>query len=533
MMPETGPSDRLSTVVDALMVFLTDRQINAEKINGISALCEELRRDLDLDSRMVLSERIEREAPSNDTIRLRSVLFLLTGDLYHYERILHYLMLGGDSADPAVLHFVHWCIMRQLFLGVAHGEKQASFVPCDLFRYYTALVRQVARRWGLAPAAAPLRDGPIRRVAVVTNQFTNQGHQPTRDCFDFAARLQDDFGLDVAIVNVNCLPSRVESVFIPPMVAEVAADLEGVFALKMFGRQVKVASFTEPAFSRSKLSVIVETIDGYDPDLIVSFGGSNIIADLFADAAARPVVSIPTSSGITLSLAPIVLGYEEEDHTRSISPLYRAPFARRFRPFTFGFTPPPSDGVRVETGFADGTALFVVVGTRLDKEVQSEMLALFDEILDRCPDAALVFAGEVRDLPNRLAPLRNRERMRCLGHVPDIRALYGRCRVFLNPPRQGGGGGTAYALAEGVPVVAYGWGDGASVSGPDFCVADRDAYLERAVTLATDADVHAAAAATARARFAVIGDRRRCVERLLDYGEEARALLRAERAGTN
>lgn len=532
-MPETGPSDRLSAAADALLAFLTDRQFNAEKINSFSQLCEELRRDLDLDSRLALAERIERQAPPNDTIRLRSVLFVLTGDLYHYERILHYLLLGGDSADPAVLHFVHWCMMRQLFLGMAQGEKQASFVPCDLFRYYTALVRQVARRWGLTPALAPLRDGPIRRVALVTNQFTNQGHQPTRDCFDFAARLQDDFGLDVAIINVNCLPNRVESVFIPPMVAEMATDLEGVFALKMFGRQVKVASFTEPAFSQSKLSVIVESIGGYDPDLIVAFGGSNIVSDLFADAGARPVVSIPTSSGITLSLAPIVLGYEEEDHTRSIPALYRAPFARRFRPFTFGFTLPPSNGMPVETGFPDGTALFVVVGTRLDKEVQAEMLELFDAILDRCPGAALVFAGEVRDLPNRLAPFRNRERMRCLGHVPDIRALYGRCRVFLNPPRQGGGGGAAYALAEGVPVVTYGWGDGASVSGPDFCVADRDAYLERAVTLATDTGAHAAAVAAAKARFGMVGDRRRCVERLLAYGEEARALLRTERAGTN
>lgn len=532
-MPETGPSDRLSAAADALMVFLTDRQFHADRINRFTALCEELRRDLDLDSRLALADRLEREAPSNDTIRLRSVLFLLTGDLYHYERILHYLILGGDSADPVVLHSVHWCMMRQLFLGMAHGEKQASFVACDLFRYYTAMVRQLARRWELTPAAAPLRDGPIRRVAVVTNQFTNQGHQPTRDCFDFAARMQDEFGLDVAIINVNGLPNRVESVFIPPMVADMATNLEGVFALRMFGRQVKVASFTEPAFSRSKLAVIVETIDGYDPDLIVSFGGSNIVADLFADAGARPVVSIPTSSGITLSLAPIVLGYEEEDHTRSIPALYRAPFARRFRPFTFGFTPPPSDGVRVETGFPHGTALFVVVGNRLANEVNAEMLALFDEILDRCPGAALVFAGEVRDLPKRLAPLRNVERMRCLGHVPDIRALYGRCRVFLNPPRQGGGGSAAYALAEGVPVVTYGWGDGASVSGPDFCVADAGAYLERAVTLATDAAAHAAAAVAAKNRFTVIGDRRRCVERLLAYGEEAREILRAERAGTN
>ncbi len=532
-MPETVQSDRVTAAAAAMMVYLTDRQFDAEKINRFTALCEEIRRDLDLDSRLALAERLEREAPSNDNVRLRSVLFLLTGDLYHYERILHYLILGGDSADPAALHYTHWCMSRQLFLGAAGGDKLASFVPCDQFRFYTAMVRQIARRWGLTPPRATLRDGPIRRVAVVTNQFTNQGHQPTRDCFDFAARMQDEFGLDVAIINVNGLPGRVESVFIPPMVAEVAADLEGVYALRMFGRQVKVASFTQPAFSQDKLRVIVEAIDGYDPDLIVSFGGSNIVADLFADSGARPVVALPTSSGITLSLAPIVLGFEERDHTLSIPALYRGPFARRFRPFTFGYTLPPSDGVRVNTGFADGTPLFAVVGTRLDQEVTGEVLSLLDDILDRCPDAGLVFAGEVRDLPARLAPLRNGQRMRCLGHVLDIRALYGLCRVFLNPPRQGGGGGAAFALAEGVPVVTYGWGDGAVVSGPEFCVSGRDAFVERAVTLATDAAAHAAAGAAAKARFIEIGDRNRCVERLIAYGEEARTLLRAERAGAN
>jgi glycosyltransferase involved in cell wall biosynthesis len=532
-MPETVPSDRVTAAAAALTVYLTDRQFDADKLNRFTALCDEIRRSLDLDSRIDLAERLERAVPTTDTIRLRSVLFQLTGDLYHFERILHYMILGGDSADPAALHYTHWCISRQLFLGAASGEKLSTFVACDLFRYYTVMVRQIARRWGLTPSRAALRDGPIRRVAVVTNQFTNQGHQPTRDCFDFAARMQDEFGLDVAIINVNGLPCRVENVFIPPMVADVAADLEGVYALRMFGRQVKVASFTEPAFSQDKLRVIVEAIDGYDPDLIVAFGGSNIVADLFADADARPVVAIPTTSGITVSLAHIVLGYEENDHTRAIPALYRAPFARRFRPFTFGFTPPPSDGTRVETGFPDGTFLFAVVGNRLDLEVSAETLELFDDLLERCPDSALVFAGEVRELPGRLTPLRNRDRMRCLGHVPDILAFYSRCGAFLNPPRQGGGGGASYALAEGVPVISYSWGDVASNAGPDFCVPDRDAYLARAVALATDADALADARRAAKARFVEIGDRNRCVERLLAYGEEARDLLRTGRTAGN
>lgn len=519
-------SETVESQIAALMEFLTGRGFDADRINRFATLAEAMRRDIDLPTRLAIADRLRRDAPTGDTVRLHSVLFQLTGDLYHFERILHYLLLGADSVGPELLHYTYWCMSRQLFLGAASGPKAAAFASCDFFRFYEALVRIVARRWGLTPPQALRKDGPIRRVAVVTNQFTNDRHQPTRDCFDFAARLQDEFGLDVAVLNCNTMPTQVENLFIPPMVAELVEEFDGVFALEMFGRRVKVASFTERAFSKSKLAGIVEAIDGYDPDLIVSFGGSNIVADLFAVADARPVVCIPTTSGLTISLAHLLLGFDERDYTQDIPELYRPAFAPRFRPFTFGYTLPPTGGEVAFPALADAGFVFVVVGTRLDQEVTGEFLALADEILDRCPGAVVAFAGEVRTLPQRLRSMRNATRTVVLGHVNDIRALYRRCDVFLNPARQGGGGGAGYALAEGVPVIGFAWGDAASVVGEGFTVPDRDAYVRRAVALFAAPEERDAAAAAARLRFAQVGDRHRCVERLLAYGEEARRLLR-------
>lgn len=518
--------DTVEARIDALVGYLTDRQFDVDKINRFATLCETIRREVDQPTRLALAERLRRDAPTTDTVRLHSVLFLLTGDLYHYERILHYLLLGGDGVDPALLHYCYWCLSRQLFLGAASGDRGMIFVACDLYRFYDAMVRLIAKRWALTPPPEPRRAGPIRKVALVTNQFTNDRHQPTRDCFDFASRLQDDFGLEVAIINTNTLPGRMESLFMPPFIAERSDAAEGVAIQEMFGRRVKVASFTERAFSQAKLSSIIETIHGYDPDLILSFGGSNIVADLFSVADARPVLCIPTTSGLTLSLAHILLGFDEADYTRAIPDLYRAPFARRFRPFTFGYTLPPTRGDMGDPGFGDASFVFVVVGTRLDNEATPDFLALVDEILDRCPGALVAFAGAAPALPGRLAALRNVGRTRALGHVTDIRALYRRCHAFLNPARQGGGGGAGYALAEGVPVVAFAGGDAASVAGPLFTVADRDAYIVRASTLCADPGQRSVAVIAARARFAEVGDRHRCTERLLAYGEEARDLLR-------
>ncbi|MCW2243736.1 glycosyltransferase [Azospirillum canadense] len=525
-------SDTVAAETAALTALLADRQFNADKVNRLSTHCDALRRRLDADDRRAVADALRRAPPSGDTVLLQSVLFQLTGDLYHYERILHYLLLGGERVGPELMHYSYWCIARQLFLGAAAPEKAASFGPCDLFRFYEETVRAVSRRWGIVPPRRTPRDGPIRRVAVLTNQLTNDQHQPSRDCFDYASRLQDDFGLDVAIINCNTMPLRLENLFIPPMMAEVVAAYDGVVALQMFGRCVKMASFTDRAFSKDKIGAIVDAIDDFDPDLLVCFGGANVVGDLFADSDARPVVCIPTTSGMTISLAHLVLGYEEGDHTAHMPAMYREPFARRFRPFTLGFSPPPTAGDEGDHGLGNAPFVFCVVGTRLDLEVTAEFLDVADAILDRCPGALMAFAGAAVELPARLAATRNAARMCSLGHVADIRAFYRRCHAYLNPSRQGGGGSAAYAIAEGLPVVTLAWGDVASVAGEGIPVPDRAAFVERAAALFADPAERARQSALSRAQFRTVGDRHRCTERLLAYGEEARDLLRSRPSST-
>ncbi|WP_035693621.1 glycosyltransferase [Azospirillum halopraeferens] len=523
------PSDPAArAAVAELLDHLTARDFDADRVARFAALCDRLRRDLDLDTRVALADALRRDPPIGDTIRVHSVLFQLTGDLYHYERILHYLLFGMEDVAPELLHYTFWCLQRQIFMGMAAADKAAAFVPCDLFRFYRAMVGTLARRWSLTPARRAPRPGPIRRVAVVTNQFTGEGHQPTRDAFDIARRLQDEHGLEVAIINANLMPLRIENLFIPPMVVEMVERYEGVRLMEMFGHRVKTASFTGRAFDRAKVADIVSIIDEYDPDVLIAFGGTNIVCDLFAVAGARPVVCVPTTSGITMSLADILLGFDEHDYTADIPALYRAPFARRFRPFSFGYTLPPTDaGATGDPGLPPGAFVFAVVGTRLDQEADDAFLALAEAVLDRCPGAVVAFAGPVRDLPARLAASRHAGRLLSTGHIPDIRAFYRRCGALLNPRRQGGGASAAYALAEGVPVVTFPGGDVASVTGPRWQVADAAAYVARAAALCADPALRAAEAEAARDRFATVVDRRHSIDRLLRCAEEARTLSAA------
>ncbi|WP_051341207.1 glycosyltransferase [Azospirillum halopraeferens] len=520
-MTSTAVADAFAT----LTPFLTARQFDADALNRFTEACDRIRAALDQAERVELADRLRDRAPTGDTIRLHSVLFHLTGDLYDYERILHYLHLGRDSVSPALMHYVYWCMTRQVFLGAALSGKAAAFGPCDLFRFYEALVDAVAVRWGIVPSRRAPRPGPVRRVVLVTNQFLGTRHQPSRDVFDFAHRLGAEGGLDAMIVNANLMPLRVEALFIPPLVATVEDRYEGAANIEMWGRTVRMASFTGRAFDEAKLHAVTGCIDELDPDVVIAFGGNNLAADLYARAGARPVVCVPTTSGLTTSLAHLVLGFDDKDPTAGLSPLYRAPFAARFRPFSFGYTLPPTDGAAAVPDPGEASFLFAVVGTRLDHEADPAFLGLVEAILDRCPGAAVAFAGEAPELAGRLAASRHAGRLRALGHVDDIRALYARCGALLNPPRQGGGGSAAIAMADGVPVVTTAFGDVAGVAGPDMAVPDAAAYVERAAALFADPAFRADRAALARRRFADTVDRRHSVARLLSYCEEAHAMM--------
>lgn len=502
-----------------LIDFLHDHDFDAVKLDAFTAHLDRMREQLDDEPRRDIADKLRRKPPGSDTVRLYSALFRLTGDLHYYERLLHYLALAGDRADPALIHYVYWCIQRQLFLGVAGPEKAASFAACDLFRCYESLVLAVADRWGLAPPIRP-RPAAVRRVVLITNQFLGGRHQPSRDCFDFARRLRDEHKFDTLIINANLLPMTVPCVFTPPFITEAVAEYAGLKRVRLFDHEVSIASFTGQAFDRDKTAAILAMVERFNPDVVIGFGGSNIIADLYALNRARPTITIPTTTGQTNALSDIILGFDRRDWTADLPPLYRRPFAGRFRPFTFGYSLPPLAPERDNYALPQDKPVAAVVGTRLDDEATPDFIALLERILDRNADLVVAFAGAAAALPARLATSRHARRLLSLGHVDDIRSFYRRCAVFLNPPRQGGGGGAAYALAEGLPVVTHARGDAGSVAGPAFCVAHDAAYVERVLTLVADPAARAAAAETARRRFDEIGGRERATAELAAYCHE-------------
>lgn len=490
-----------------------------EQFALIDAFCEAL---LQADGRAAapLLERMEERPFCDDIVLDCAVRFRLSRDLAHYQRLIHAIVAAGEQWPLEVALSVYWGIQRQLFLGRSLPTRQPAFVADDLPRFYRWILRQLAERTGVCPRPAQIRAGTPQRVALVTNQFTWPMHQPSRDAFDYARRLRETGGCEVLLINANLLPTAPFCAFVPPFVASMTPELAGTRMIGEEGATVRIWSSMERTLSAEKIGGLVETVEEFDADLVISFGGSVLAADLFAGV--RPTLCIPTTSGLTISEADLLLTFEEGDPTAGLPAEYRDCFARRLRPFRFGYTAPPAPAAarRGDFGLPEDGFLFVVVGARLGLEVDRAFVAALDRLLDACPGALVAFAGAEDGLVPLLDGARHGGRMYRLGFVQEIRALYRLAGAYLNPPRQGGGGSAAYALAEGVPVVTTAHGDVAAVAGPEACVPDLDALVARAARLCQDSGVRSVESAAARRRFAAIDVRTESVGRLLDYGRE-------------
>lgn len=487
---------------------------------NVGALANLIRR-YDDDIRAAAAAEVDAHYTMGDVMRRQSLLFLLTGDVAYYRALVNTALDDPLRFSIPSMHYAYWGIAMRLFQGDTRKGDVSAFTTGEFRRFYRLLVEETARRYGLDTRLRRVAPrNAVKRVALITNQMLGEEHQPTADAFDYARRLQEDHGCEVLIVNSNAMAVEGENGFVPEYSYNVTAEYDGEQNLTAHGAKVRMLSFPQPRFDEEKLTAIVDAVQRFDPDVIVAFGGSNTVADLFARS--RPVVFLPTSSGLPPSLATLLLGYAQEDSAAGWPEEARA----RFRPFSFGWTLPEAGPARSRADFglpADGP-LYVVVGNRLDEEVGPEFLETLDRLLDRVPEAHIAFAGAVADLTGRTAAARNAARMHALGNVDAIRGLYGVATAYLNPPRQDGGSSAVFALADGLPVVTYAQGDVAGITGAAMTVADEAAFLDRAAALGLDAAARAQAAEAARTRFTETADRARSVEKLLDYAREAQGL---------
>lgn len=518
-MPQDAGARR--SLLPGLIARLRGAAGTGEDLKAITAACEEARA-AELAADPALMAELEAATTDLDPILRESALAFVSGDLHHYLRILDMLDNVLDLAPLEGINQIYWCMQRQLFLLRMDAATAPGFVPGRLFPFYERFLGEIARRLGVRPVPRPAGAPATGRVAMVTNQFLSAYHQPSRDLLQQATLLQGRCGREVLILNTNMMPDRYHSPFVPPFAAAVEEQLSGEQFVAFEGQRFRLLSSVERGITAGKVNGFLAAVEAFDPDVVIAFGGSAIIADLMAPA--RPLLCMPTTTGLPVSLADIVL-----DFGGTTPPAEAGRLAAAWRPFRLGLSLRRDGGTpatRAEFGIPDGAFAGVVVSNRLDAEVDAGFLMLLERLLDAVPRAQVLFAGVAEALPDRLAQSRHADRLRCLGYVERVDGLLGVCDLYLNPRRTGGGASAAQALAAGVPALSFPGGDVASVVGPAFLVADVDGYVARASALAEDTALLEQARGDARDRFAALAAEGGDPVQLAGYLDEAVTLFR-------
>lgn len=482
-------------------------------LEQLNACSDQLRSMPEIERRIILDELTFSPDPY-DIVLKNSFLFNETGDTFYLRQIVHPVFANAASLSLKFIHYIYWAIQRHIFLFPTQSAQLTAFVANDLFRLYKRLVEESRRR--LPPAlrlSTRPKGRPVERLVFIVNQFLGPQHQPSRDVFTYSVQARRRWTIDVSLVNADSMPLETAAAFYPPVLANRDRRFNGLQSVEIDDDAVTMATFDMQAFTEEKLAAQIDFIQKTDPDAVVAVGGSCVVADLLAGF--RPTLCVPTTTGLTISLADIVFTFNSGKPESMASSVFPDRIAL---PFRRGFPLPKTWTAldRAAIAVPSEAPLFVVVGNRLDAEVSDAFLSLLETVLDRVPNGQVRFAGAVETLPSRLVDRRHAERLHCLGHVQDIRALYRITDAVLNPPRTGGGASVAYALAEGVPVVTLSRGDGASVAGSDFVVTDTDGFVTRCQRVVTDPILRADLSQRARDRFAAVGDTAGAVDRLVE-----------------
>lgn len=491
---------------------------SASALREIEASLERLRH-APPDERSASALQVGRMTRDADPVLRLSAMAAITGDLRRYDELLDLIEPEFECPDLDRLLHIYCCMGRQLFLMRMDGASRPGFFEDRLFPYYTRLIGAIRGRLGVAPRPRPAGSPATGRVVLVTNQFLSLRHQPSRDLLSYAAVLEERGGREVVILNTNIMPADIHSLFVPSFASSVEPAFDGKQVIEAEGRSFRMLSSTGRGLSREKIDWFLRAVDWHDPDVVVSLGGSVIVADLLA--AARPTLCIPTTSGAVPSLAGIVLDFGGGGRPAS------GPLAASWRPFRFlhsligapepdrtaaaGNDPacaPTGSGAasraaaRAGYGLPDDGFLCLVIGNRLDEEADGAFLAMLESLIDRAPRVAVAFAGEAAALPRRLQGSRHAGRLFHLGYVTDMAMLMQAADAYVNPQRTGGGASAAEALAAGVVPVSLPAGDVSAVIGARFVVPDYAAAVDRLALLAGDPAAFAEAAAEARSRSA-------------------------------
>lgn len=423
--------------------------------------------------------------PRDHLFALNLYLFDVFADAEFIDRAVSCL---NDSTCQSVFSEALWGISRRRFLSNCTTVSSSSAERLrSLFNTFSASLRESL----LSAFSKPKYRTSPKTLAIISPQMLSMGHSPTREAYSIALHLKQLYGCQVTIINTNGMNYR-EDFGVASTISNHRKDWpshtlhkQKVSYLQFKDEVIDVVSLPATPSHTNKLIDMLTILEQLQVDAVIAHGENTFYQDLLFGH--YPSVFCTTGSALPFARCDAYFVPSTEFNADVLSIAKRWGHGDQFIPGSMFFTPQGHAEYaypRSEFGLTDKHFVYLVVGLRLDKEVDDDFANICNNLLDANSDAVICFAGT----PDLELSDWFEQQSRCLniGFQSDLAAICQMSDVYLNPKRQGGGTSSQTALVNGLPVVTLDYGHISSVVPEKYRFSDWDEYLRFAQRLGTD-----------------------------------------------
>lgn len=355
-------------------------------------------------------------------------------------------------------------------------------------------------------------------VFAFASQILGMEHGPTQILLDRCYILAESLHKNVYIINTSELLSNFQS--IPFFNAKVGNYIEDYNQLEYLTYRNRTFAFLQCPREMPQIPIIqgiLDVIKNEKPYFIITIGTSSIVSDICGNIV--PTLTIATGQMNRMKgwrpFQTVIGAVGNRERYPFIEPerLIESLFTFRFKPQAHFFS-------RKELNLPAERFIVLVVGYRLDDEIDTEFLELLHYLIEA--GIYIVFVGKLNKYQTMIdAYPQFRNNTSFLGLQDDTLAINECCDLYLNPKRVGGGTSAAEALFKGLPVVTLDYGDVGICVGSDFQVSDYDEMYKQVIKYSQDRQYYDTMSQKALARAKILTDSETEFTRIIHIMEQS------------
>ena len=430
-----------------------------------------------------VKEAIPMEQP-NVVVWWYSVLVKMTKDYKLFREFVIYVRKNRHAFSLNTQFFLCYQFVSLHF---NFSELDDDLAREEMWLFYKDISDDFAKKMTTSLDPIPYEERNRDFVLVITGQFLEIQHGPTKTALDRCKVLIEHMNKEVLLLNTAEVGSKVGYIpfleaatgnYCPEKMQESKQDWKGT-AIPYYQCVDNMPNIKE-------LDRLLQVIREAAPGRVVSIGACSILADLVNKMI--PVVMVglaPSNLGnTTTDYQTLSRKLTEEDRNM----LERVGYTEKHvieSIFTSSLKPQTEKITRKELGVPEEKFLMIVVGARLDEDVTDEFLNMLNQIIQ--PDMHIGFLGNFMKFEERMRKFQPLyEHVSNLGFCADILSRMEVCDLYVNPTRKGGGTSCVEAMFKGIPVVSVSYGDVYINVGEEFCVKDYNEMQEKILQYYTD-----------------------------------------------